>query len=168
VFIVDYRGFGRSAGSPSESGIIQDARAARRWLAERAKVNEADIVLIGRSLGGAVAVQLAAEHPPRALILERTFTTLPDAAASRYPFLPTRLCMRNRFDSLLAIGRYHGPLLQSHGTSDEVIPFDLGSRLYDAALSKQKCFISIPGGRHNDPQPAGYYERLREFLVFYR
>src|SRR5690606_21254788 len=103
---------GRSEGVPSEQGILADARAARQWLAQRAGVREQDIVLMGESLGGGVMVDLAASDGARALILENTFTSLPDVAAFHYPWLPVRTLMRTRFDSLSKIGNYHGPLLQ--------------------------------------------------------
>ncbi len=165
ILVFDYRGFGRSAGRPTESGLIADARAARQFLAEKEQTGEEDVVLVGRSLGGGVALQLAAQDGARAVILERTFTSLPAAAANCYPFFPTQQFMRNRFDSLTAISHYRGPLLQSHGTSDTTIPFAMGESLFAAAASSRKEFIAISGGRHNDAQPDGYYRRVREFLL---
>ena len=111
VLIFDYRGYGRSEGKPSEAGVLADARAARAWLAAREKIAEADVVLMGESLGGAVAVDLAARDGARALVLESTFSSLPDVAAYHYPWLPVRWVMRTRFDSAGKIGDYHGPLL---------------------------------------------------------
>ena len=164
VLAIDYRGFGKSNGFPSEAGVLQDARAGRRWLAERQQIDEADIVLMGRSLGGGIAIQLAVELNPRALILERTFTSLPDAAFAQYPILPTKLLMRNRFNSLSAIRRYPGPLLQSHGTDDRIVPYDQGVAVFDAAPGTAKEFISVNGGTHHSPQPNGYFQHLRDFL----
>lgn len=164
VMIFDYRGYGRSEGSPDEAGILADARAARAWLADRAGIEQQDVVLMGRSLGGGVAVDLAANDGCRALILENTFTSLPDVAAHHYPFLPVRTLMRTRLDSLRKIATYDGPLIQSHGTSDEVIPFELGRRLFEAAPGKVKRFIPLQGLQHNDGHPASYYARLSEFL----
>ena len=90
VLAFDYRGYGRSEGSPTEAGILADGRAARKWLAERAGIPESEIVLMGESLGGAVAVQLAAEAPARGLVLENVFCSLPDVAAFHYPWLPVQ------------------------------------------------------------------------------
>jgi uncharacterized protein len=163
VLLFDYRGYGRSEGTPDEAGVLADARAARTWLAQRAGITEQEVVLMGRSLGGAVAVDLAAAQPARALILESTFTSLPDVAAHHYRWLPVRLLIRTRFDSLGKIGNYHGPLLQSHGTADTIVPFPLGRRLFDAA-NEPKQFIAIPGGDHNESPGRGYYRTVAEFL----
>jgi fermentation-respiration switch protein FrsA (DUF1100 family) len=118
---------------------------------------------MGRSLGGAVAVDLAAEGGARALILESTFSSLTDVAAHYYPWLPVRRMMRTRFDSAAKIGSYHGPLLQTHGDADTIIPLPFGRRLFEAAPGP-KQFITFPGLDHNDPQPEHYYDRLRDFL----
>ena len=163
VFIFDYRGYGRSDGRPNEEGVIQDAHAACEAFAQRAGIQPSEIVLMGRSLGGAVAVELAAVHGARGLILESTFTSLPDVAAHHYPWLPVRWLMRTRLNALSRVADYHGPLLQSHGDADEIIPYQLGRRLYDAAVGP-KQFITIANGHHNDPQSADYYTALDKFL----
>jgi fermentation-respiration switch protein FrsA (DUF1100 family) len=163
ALIFDYRGYGRSEGEPSEAGILADARAARAWLARRARVAENEIVLIGRSLGGAVAVDLAADRGARGLVLESTFSSMSDVAAALYPRLALRFLMRTKLDSAAKIANYHGPLLQSHGDADTVIPHRLGRRLYEAA-NEPKQFISLPAAGHNDPQSAEYYEALTAFL----
>lgn len=163
ILIFDYRGYGRSSGSPNEEGILQDARAARDWLAEKEGIPPEEVVLMGRSLGGGVMVDLAAKDGAKALILESTFTSLPDVAANVYPFVPVRWLMRNRLDSFSKISDYHGPLLLSHGTSDEIIPFSQGKRLFEAA-NEPKDFFEIPAAGHNDPQPDQWYVRIREFL----
>jgi fermentation-respiration switch protein FrsA (DUF1100 family) len=107
---------------------------------------------------------LAADPGARALILERTFTSLPDVAAHHYWWLPVRRLLRNRFDSMSRIGAYHGPLLQSHGTADEVVPFELGTRLFDAATATPKQFVAMPDVTHNGPSDEEYYTELRRFL----
>jgi fermentation-respiration switch protein FrsA (DUF1100 family) len=161
--LFDYRGFGRSEGKPSEAGVLADARAARAWLARRAGVAESQIVLMGRSLGGAVAVDLAATDGARALVLESTFTSMPDVAKTMFPLLPVRLLMQTQLNSVAKIGRYHGPLLQSHGTADRLIPYAIGRRLFDAA-NEPKQFVPIPGGDHNDSQTDDYYVALSAFF----
>lgn len=163
VMIYDYRGYGKSGGRPTEQGLLRDGRAARAWLARRAGIAEPRIVLMGRSLGGGVAVDLAAADGARGLVLESTFTSIPEMAAVHYPWLPMRSLIRNRFDSLAKIGRYHGPLLASHGNSDRVVPYEMGKRLF-AAANEPKTFFTVEGGDHNDPQPPGYYRQLVEFL----
>jgi fermentation-respiration switch protein FrsA (DUF1100 family) len=163
VLVFDYRGYGKSGGRPNEAGVLADARAARDWLARTCELAPTEVVLMGRSLGGAVAVDLAAEAGCRALVLESTFTSMPDVAAYHFPWLPVRRLMRTQLNSEQRIQGYGGPLLQSHGTKDEVVPFELGKRLFDAAPG-QKQFIPLTGGRHNDPQPPLYYEILGSFL----
>lgn len=164
VMTFDYRGYGRSAGQPSETGVIQDARAARKKLAERMKLPERDIILMGQSLGGAVAVDLAAADGARALVLSSTFTSLPAVGASHLPWLLPRWNMTMRMDSLAKIERYQGPVLISHGDADEVIPFSHGEALY-AAVPGPKRFYREPGGKHNDPGTAAYRQVLEEFLA---
>ncbi len=163
AMIFDYRGYGQSEGTPTEAGVMADARAARRWLAQREGIAEDRIVLMGRSIGGAVAVDLAAGSGARGLVLESTFSSVPDVAAKLYPLLPVRLLMRSKFDSAAKIGDYSGPLLQSHGDADRVVPYELGRRLH-AAANDPKQFVVIPGGDHNSPQTDEYYDRLIAFL----
>jgi fermentation-respiration switch protein FrsA (DUF1100 family) len=163
VFGFDYRGYGRSEGSPSGTGILADARAARRKLSELAGVAEDRIVLMGRSLGGGVACNLAGDGC-RALVLESTFTSLADVGARIYWFLPVRYVMRTQLNSLETIGNYRGPLFISHGDRDELIPLEFGRRLFDTAGSEQKEFFVVPRGGHNDPQPEAYYQKLAMFL----
>ena len=162
VFAFDYRGYGRSDGVPSESGLLDDARAARRWLAHRTGVAEREIVLLGRSLGGAVAVDLAAADGARGLILESTFTSLPAVANDALPLWPGML-MLNRYNSLKKIGNYAGPLLIAHGDADEVVPFAHGEQLV-AAANEPKRFVRISRGDHNWVPPQYYEQELQQFL----
>ena len=164
VLILDYRGYGKSEGRPNERGVLQDARAARAWLANRASVDESEIVLLGESLGGGVAVDLAAEVCPRALVLQNAFTSMPDVAAVHYPFLPARLLMNTQLNSLAKIKSCPAPLFQCHGTADEVVPYEQGERLFAASPATNKEFLELRGG-HNDLLPAEYYTRLRKFLA---
>jgi fermentation-respiration switch protein FrsA (DUF1100 family) len=162
VFIFDYRGYGRSDGVPTVEGILQDARAARKWLARRAGIEETGLVLMGRSLGGAVAVQLAAESGARGLILESTFSSLKDVAAQHYPRLAW-LVPAAKLNSVARIGQYKGPLLDSHGDADQTISYALGVKLFEAA-NAPKQFVRIAGGGHNDRGSAEYYQQLNRFL----
>jgi fermentation-respiration switch protein FrsA (DUF1100 family) len=162
VLIFDYRGYGRSAGKPTERGILADARAARAWLARREKIPEGQIVLMGESIGGAVAVDLAADGA-RGLIVQNSFASLPEVAAYHLPWVPVRLLMRMRLNSAARIRDYHGPLLQSHGDRDTIVPLASAQRLF-AAANEPKKFILIPGGDHNDAHSPEYYEQVREFV----
>jgi fermentation-respiration switch protein FrsA (DUF1100 family) len=162
VLALDYRGYGRSEGSPTEAGVIADARAARTWLAKKAGLREADIVLWGESLGCGVAIELATDGA-QALILESAFTSLPDVAAHHYAWMPVRLLMRNRLPAVDKIEQFRGPLLQAHGDADSVIPYKLGRRLFESA-NDPKEFITIQGGDHNDPRSSQFWQAVDRFL----
>jgi fermentation-respiration switch protein FrsA (DUF1100 family) len=164
IFIFDYRGYGRSEGIPNEAGCIADAQAARDWLAKRMGADPHEIVLIGHSLGGGVAAALAADGGARALILENTFSSIVDVAAHSHWWLPVRLVMRNRYDSISRIRQYDGPLLQFHGTVDSLIPIQFGRRLFEASSSAMKQFVAGSGLGHDDGPPDGYYSELAKFL----
>jgi uncharacterized protein len=163
VMSFDYRGYGQSEGKPEEKGILADARAARAWLAMRTGVAEQNILLMGHSMGGGVAVDLAASDGARGLVLSNTFTSLPAVGNHHLPLLPTRLLMTQRLDSLSKISRYQGPLLQSHGDADQVVPYKLGRQLFDAA-NEPKTFITLAGGGHNDPKDENYRIELDAFI----
>jgi fermentation-respiration switch protein FrsA (DUF1100 family) len=163
VLALDYRGFGKSEGTPSEQGLYQDARAGRRWLAETCGIAEGDVILMGVSLGGAVAVDLAATDGCRGLVLASTFTSLPDVAQHHRPWLPAKLALTTRFDSLTKIKDYRGPLLLTHGDADTVVPYQHGLELFAAAPGPKKL-ITVPAGKHNDPQPEEYRVALDQFL----
>ncbi len=164
VMTFDYRGYGRSEGKPTEAGIMQDAQAARRWLAARTGVAEYDIIVMGQSMGGAVAVDLAARDGARALILASTFTSLPDAGAEAMPFLLPHWNMTMRMNSLKKIRQYQGPVLISHGDADEIIPFSHGQKLYKAAPGRKQFFREV-GGRHNDARSEEYRVAFEAFLT---
>jgi uncharacterized protein len=164
VFIFDYRGYGHSSGKPNEAGCIADGAAAQHWLAKRMDIHPNEVILMGRSLGSAVAVALAAENGARALILENAFTTMPDVASLHYAWLPVRWVMKNQYDNLTRIQKYNGPLLQSHGAADTIVPLTLARRLYEASPSSVKKWLELPHLGHNDPPPASYYGELASFL----
>ena len=164
VFAWDYRSYGRSEGVPHESNVIADAHAAHDWLYRRAGVSSGDVVLLGRSLGGAVAVALAHHRHSRGLVLDRTFANLVETAAHNFPWLPVRWIMTNEFPSVTRIAKYHGPLLQTHGTADDVIPLAQARQLFDACPSEQKKFLEVDGLNHNAPLPEYCYQELINFL----
>lgn len=158
-----YRGYGKSEGRPNEAGVVEDAQSARKWVAGRCGIREEDVFLVGHSLGGGVAVDVASKDGARGLVLWNTFTSLPDVARSHVPFLPAHTLMRNRLDSLAKIDRYHGPLLITHGDSDIVIPFKQGQRLF-AAANEPKEFIPVSKGDHNDPPSREFLTALDQFF----
>jgi len=148
VFIFDYRGYGASTGRPSEEGTYRDARAAWTYLIQTRGVSPWRIALWGRSLGGAIAAWLAQEVTPGALILESTFTSVPDVAADLYPLFPVRWLTRFRYTAIEYVRRVRCPVLVIHSPDDEVIPFHHGWRLFEAA-PQPKEFLEIRGS-HNE------------------
>lgn len=165
VLLYDYRGYGKSTGRPTEAGCIADGLAAQQWLAERTGCLPEEIVLVGRSLGGAVSVAVAATRGARALVLENTFSRLTDVAAYRFPWAPVRRVMHERYDSIQRIRQYEGPLLQLHGTRDRIVPAKFARELFAACPSEQKRFIAHRGGKHHDPAPLDFYTQLNRFLA---
>lgn len=159
----DYRGYGRSGGKPSEAGLVADARAARKWLSQRTGYAEADIVLMGHSLGGGVVTQLAATDGARALVLVSTFTSLPDVGKEHLPWLVPQALMVNRFNSRNAIQKYAGPVLISHGDADRLIPVEQGRELFTAAPGPKQLVIN-PGGHHNDGLTEEFHLALERML----
>ena len=148
VFIFDYRGYGRSTGSPTEQGVYKDAQAAWNYLTQERGIPAQQIVLFGRSLGGAIATRLAARTQAGALIIESTFTSVPELAAKLYPFLPVRLLARLDFNTRAELHSVNIPVLVIHSRDDEIIPFSHGQTNYDTA-NNPKQFIELRGG-HND------------------
>jgi len=148
VLLFDYRGYGRSTGRPDELGTYRDARAARAALRRQSGVDRDRVFYFGESLGGAVALALAVEHPPRGLILQSTFTSIRDVARARYPFIPEAL-IPDAYPSLRRIGRLSAPLLVLHGDRDEIVPLDQGQALFEAA-SEPKRIRVFSGLGHND------------------
>ncbi len=148
VFIFDYRGYGQSTGKPSEQGTYRDAEAAWRYLVKNRGIPAPHIIDFGRSLGAGVATWLAMEHPPRALILESAFTSVPDMGAALYPFLPVRALSRIRYNTLRRIASVHRPLLVIHSRDDEIVPFAHGRRIFEAA-NQPKTFLEIHGSHNN-------------------
>jgi hypothetical protein len=149
TLLFDYRGYGGNPGSPSEEGLAADGRAVRAYVTQRPGVDAERIVLFGESLGTAVAVRLAAEHRPAALILRSPFTSMSDIGGHHYPFLPVRWILRDRYPSIDRIARVGCPVLVVAGERDEVIPFSHSERLYHAAR-EPKRLLQIKGARHND------------------
>lgn len=167
VFMFDYRGYGRSEGSPTEEGVYRDGRAAFDYVVGRQDVDSSRVILFGTSLGGAVAVDVALRRPASALILESTFTSAKDVARAVYPFLPVSLVMRSEYNSAEKIQRLSIPLLSMHGENDEIIPLHLGRKLFGAA-NEPKEFYLISGAGHNDTFFVGgseYLERIRRFAI---
>lgn len=146
VFFLSYRGYGASTGSPSQKGLMDDARAAHDWLIAKGIAPD-QIMLVGESLGSGVAVQLAAERQVRAMALEAPFASAANVAAKAYWWLPVRLLMKDKFDSFAFIDKIKAPLLIIHGDLDGLVPLSEGRELF-ARASEPKEMVVVPGGSH--------------------
>jgi hypothetical protein len=166
VLIIDYRGYGRSTGQPSEEGTYRDAQAAWRHLTGERGVAPGKIVVFGRSLGAAVAANLATQISPGAVILESGFTSLPDLGAEVYPWLPVRWLTRFHYPAKESLVKIERPVLIIHSRDDELIPFHHGQALY-AAANPPKQFLEIRGG-HNDANFLTNTDYARGFDEFLR
>jgi pimeloyl-ACP methyl ester carboxylesterase len=165
VFIIDYRGYGKSDGKPAERGLYLDARAAWDYLTETRGTPAESIIIFGKSLGGAPAIDLATQVQPAGLIIQSSFTCASDMASSILPFFPTVL-LHTKMDSINKIANVHCPKLFIHSPADEVVPYRLGRRLYEAA-SEPKQFYEVKGAPHNSTYIVGgkpYLDALRGFV----
>jgi len=166
VFIFDYRGYGNSQGKPSEVGMYDDARTAWHYLVKEKGFATSQIIIFGRSLGGAVAANLAAEVQPGALILESTFSSTKDMAGVVLPVISHFIPLRFEFNTADKIKWVTSPLLVVHSPADDIIPFRLGEKVYHAA-NQPKSLVKIQGDHNSGfllSQPA-YEQALREFLA---
>ena len=166
VFAFDYRGYGRSEGTPNEAGTYRDVEAAWEYLTERKRIPADRIIVFGRSLGGALAIWLAAHHRVGGLIVESSFTSIPDIAAKHYPFLPVRWLSRFRYDSRSRIGQVTAPVLIIHSPDDDLVPFSHGEELF-AAANEPKEFLRLSGS-HNEGfliNSDSYDKALTEFIA---
>lgn len=165
TFIFDYRGYGQSSGSPSESGTYLDAQAAWRYLTETKEIPSTRVVLFGESLGGAVAAWLAAREKPALLVLASVFTSIPDMAAKIYPFLPVRLLSRFEYSTIDYLRTVTCPVFVAHSPQDDIVPFTHGEALYQIA-PEPKQFLRLQGGHNNGFifMQEDWVEALRKFI----
>jgi fermentation-respiration switch protein FrsA (DUF1100 family) len=167
VLLFDYRGYGGNPGSPTEEGLAADARAALAYLAGRPEVDPARVVYLGESLGAAVALRLATERPPAALVLRSPFASLVEVGRRHYPVLPVSLLLRDRYDSAALAGRLATPMLVVAGGRDRIVPASHSRRLF-AAAPEPKRLVLLEGADHNDHDLlAGprLVDSLRSFLA---
>lgn len=165
VLIIDYQGYGKSEGTVGETRMYEDGRSAYRYLVEQRGYRERDIVVFGRSLGGAVAARIASENRPAGVVLESTFSSAADMAGQLFPLLSRVMIRRYSFDTATYAKRIHSPVLILHSRADEVIPFELGEKVY-AAANKPKIFAEMEGDHNHafiQSQPA-YQQVLGRFM----
>lgn len=167
MLLIDYPGYGKSRGIPSESSLYAAGRAAMTWLVESRDTPLGEIVVFGKSLGGGVATELCADTPVRGLILESTFSSVPDVAKRMVPFMPSSLVFKTeRYPSSERMARITAPVLVIHGDRDALIPVRQGRELYDRANEPRQLYV-VQGAGHNDVAAiAGltYGAKIREWL----
>ena len=165
VLLFDYRGYGKSEGSPTEEGTYADAETAYRWLVKDKNIPESSIIVMGRSLGAAIAANLAKNRNPRLLILESGFSSTPDVAAKQYPIFPVRLLCRYKYKTAEYVKDIKCPLLVVHSTEDEIIPYSNGIKIFSSA-KEPKEFLEIRGSHNEGYSDSGdtYINGLRNFI----
>jgi pimeloyl-ACP methyl ester carboxylesterase len=166
IFAFDYRGYGRSSGAPSEEGLCRDARSAFRYVVEELGQPARTVILVGHSLGGAVAVDAAVELPAAGLVVQSSFTNVRDMARVLHPRLPMHWVATNQFRSVEKVRAIRMPKLFIHGTADETVPYVLGHQLFQEA-SSPKAFYTVPGAGHHDVHVhggGGYRQTLERFF----
>jgi pimeloyl-ACP methyl ester carboxylesterase len=164
MVVLDYRGYGQSGGTPTEKGIYRDAEAAWRFLMERPEIDSTRIAIYGRSVGSAVALYLATEHPARVVVLESAFTSGRDMADKHYAMLPSSL-LQLRLDNRERAARLTVPLLVFHGTDDWIAPFEMGHAV--AKAGRAELFVPLNGSGHNETYTVGgamYRDTFHAFL----
>jgi fermentation-respiration switch protein FrsA (DUF1100 family) len=164
VLIFDYPGYGRSGGKPTEAGCYAAATTAYDWLTEAQRIAGSSILLHGVSLGCAIALELAARLPHRALVLVSPFSSLADMGTYLFPWLPARWLVGQRYHNVSKIVRCRRPVFITHGTADTIIPYEQGERLF-AAANEPKQFYPLPGYDHNHRPPPEFYRAVRTFLA---
>jgi len=165
VFIIDYRGYGQSEGKISEKGTYRDAEAAWNYLNNVQDISGKQIIIFGRSLGASIATWLASKHTPAALIIESGFTSVPSMGKRLYPFLPIRWLSHYKYNTKQYVKNITCPVMVAHSRHDEIIPYDEGREIFDAA-AEPKYFLEMRGG-HNDGfivSGSAYVEKLGSFI----
>jgi fermentation-respiration switch protein FrsA (DUF1100 family) len=166
VLLFDYRGYGGNPGRPSEQGLLADGRAARAYLESREDVDPERVAFFGESLGAAVALAVAVEQPPAALILRSPFSSLAAIGHVHYPLLPVKLLLSDRYPSIERVDKLDCPLLVVAGESDDIVPISQSRQLYEGAPAGRKRFLSLPGAGHNDYDLLAGKQLIDETVAF--
>jgi fermentation-respiration switch protein FrsA (DUF1100 family) len=164
LLLIDFHGYGKSGGEPHEAGLYLDGKAALRWLRDR-DIQDEQIVVFGKSLGGGVACEIAREREFKALVLESTFTSLARVARKLFPFFPPGVPIGEKYDSIGKITATLSPVLVIHGKLDELIPVGEGLDLYAAAPEPKELYL-VPGAGHNNVSMMAGSEYARRILSF--
>ncbi len=164
ILVMDYRGYGRSQGKPSEKELVSDGILACQWLAQREQTQVSDVVLWGRSIGGGVAAGVAETTQPRAMVMECTFDSLTNVASFHFPWLPVRWLMRNKYPSTRQLQTYAGEFVQWHGDADYIVPLDSAIQLHQVIPSSNKRLTIGKRLGHNDDSPAEFKSNVRDLF----
>jgi len=164
AFGFDYPGYGNSTGTPNEQSCYAAAQAALDWLVQDKKVAAKDVTLVGQSLGGAMAIELACRQRCRMLVTSSTFVSFPEIAQHRFFWIPAYYLVHLHFNNLAKMRELKTPMFITHGTADHAVPFSHGERLYAAIGTEPKRFYAAPGCGHSQPDTEGFYEAVRGFL----
>ncbi len=167
IFIIDYRGYGKSSGEPSEEGTYLDASGAWDYLVKKKKVNPKKIIVYGRSLGGPIAAKVAKESKPAALVLDSTFTSIKDIGAELYPYLPVNKFFKYDYNTINYLKHVNCPVMVIHSREDDYIPFEHGQKVYDSIQGRKE--LVVIKGSHNDNIFVSediYMEKIDSFLHF--
>lgn len=164
VVAFDYRGYGKTSGSPSETGLEFDAKAVARWVKSNEPWNQGPVIAMGRSMGGFTASVMASEYQLDGLLLDRAFSSIEDVASARYPIFPVRWLLRHKMRSADWINDYYGPLLQIHGHNDFVIPFFAAKNLFEACPSSNKHLIELRRLSHNQELPKEFVLAAKDLI----
>lgn len=157
VVLYDYRGYGRSPGKPCEKNTYEDTEAVWGYLTKEKNIPAEDLVILGRSMGGPIAANLAKNHQPKMCILESTFSSVPDVARFRFPIFPTKWLVTIHYPTVNYVQGINCPLLVVHSPDDEIIPFNMGEKIFEAA-NEPKEFLKLSGG-HNET----YFECIDQY-----
>jgi fermentation-respiration switch protein FrsA (DUF1100 family) len=165
VFLFDYRGYGKSTGTPSEKGIYMDAQAAYDYLVNEEKIHRDNIVLFGQSLGAAAAIDVAKKNHVRSIIIEGAFTSTKEMSKKMFPISLISFLLPANYNNLDKIAHIHVPKLIIHSEDDEIVPFSMGKRLFEASR-EPKYFYTIKGAGHNDAFIVGGDKYFQAFAYF--
>jgi len=165
VFLFDYRGYGKSTGAPSEKGIYMDAQAAYDYLVNEERIAADNIILFGQSLGAAAAIDVAIKNHIRSIIIEGAFTSTRDMSKTMFPISIVSFLLPSNYNNLKKISQITVPKLIIHGEDDEIVPFSMGKRLFEASM-EPKYFCAIKGAGHNDPFIVGGKKYFEDFAYF--
>ena len=165
ILLISWRGFSGNKGSPTENNLYTDAKAAIKWLNEEGVTNN-QIILYGESLGSGVAVEVGKENNFNSIILESPFTSIENSAKIYYPYLPVRLLLKDRYDSISKIKMINTPILIMHGEKDDVVPFSMGKELFEKANSPKQSYFT-PDDDHMMEFNSSLLQKIKDFIEKY-